>query len=56
MKIIGRKTTLTYAGAESRFGIACDSATPSEAKQITPTTTKTASASQFCGQSSPNSS
>ena len=36
MKITGRKTALTYAGAESKFGIACESATPSEAKQTTP--------------------
>ena len=32
----GRKIALTYAGAESKFGIACDSATPSEARQTTP--------------------
>ena len=54
MKIIGRNAALTYAGAASRFGITCESATPSEAKQITPTTTKIASDSQSCGQSRPN--
>ena len=27
---------MTYAGAESKFGIACDSATPSEPRQTTP--------------------
>jgi hypothetical protein len=35
------------------LGIACESATPSAAKQTTPSTTKTTSAAQSCGQSSP---
>ena len=39
----GRKTALTYAGAESKFGITCENATPSEAKQTTPATTNTTS-------------
>ena len=46
---------MTYAGADSALGIACESATPSEAKQTTPSATNTASASQSCGQSTPNS-
>ena len=50
----GRKAAFTYAGAESKLGMACDSATPSDAKHTTPSATKTASAIQSCGQSSPN--
>ena len=45
---------MTYAGADSEFGIACESATPSEAKQTTPASVKTASASQSPGQLTPN--
>ena len=51
--IIGRKTAFTYAGADSEFGIACESATPSEAKQTTPSARKTSSASQSPGHAIP---
>src|SRR5690242_20036381 len=47
--IIGRKIAFTYAGADSELGIACDSATPSAAKQITPAARNTSSASQSPG-------
>ena len=51
--IMGRKTAFTYAGADSEFGIACDNATPSDAKQTTPSARNTSSASQSLGQSMP---
>ena len=44
---------MTYAGADSEFGIACESATPSDAKQTTPSATNTTSANQSCGQATP---
>src|SRR3954447_22091811 len=50
MKITGRKTMFTYAGAASKFGITCEYATPSEARQTTPETTNTTSSSQSFGQ------
>src|SRR5918997_6981620 len=53
MKITGRNAALTYAGAESKLGIAWDSATPSEAKQITPSATNTTREPQSRGQSRP---
>ena len=56
MKITGRNTAFTYAGADSKFGIACESATPSDAKQTTPSATNTTSATQSCGQSMPKNS
>src|SRR5919199_195396 len=49
MKITGRKTMFTYAGAASKFGITCDHATPSAARQTTPATTKTTSSTQSFG-------
>ena len=45
---------MTYAGADSELGIACESATPSDAKQSTPSAVKTASATQSPGHETPN--
>ena len=54
MKIAGRKTALTYAGAESKFGITWETATPSEPKHSHPEgTAKTASSNQCWGQATP---
>src|SRR3954470_16457585 len=53
MKITGRKTMFTYAGAASKFGITCDHATPSDARHTTPRTTKTTSSTQSFGQPIP---
>ena len=53
---MGRKTAFTYAGADSEFGIACDSATPSDAKQITPAARNTSSANQSPGHGMPKNS
>ena len=36
IRITGTNTALTTAGADSKLGIACESATPSAAKQTTP--------------------
>src|SRR3954451_9916105 len=49
MKITGRKTMFTYAGAASKFGMTCDHATPSDARQTTPVTTNTKSSTQSFG-------
>src|SRR3954449_13615698 len=49
MKIAGRKTMFTYAGAASKFGITCDHATPSDARHTTPATTNTTSSIQSFG-------
>src|SRR4051812_31416126 len=56
MKIVGRKTMLTYAGAASKFGMTCDHATPSDARHTTPATTKTTSSTQSFGQPIPKNS
>src|SRR3954470_18395334 len=56
MKITGRKTMFTYAGAASKFGITCDHATPSDARHTTPRTTKTTSSTQSFGQPIPKNS
>ncbi len=53
MKISGRKTALTYAGAESKFGMTCEKATPRAANAVTPSARNAASASQSCGQGRP---
>src|SRR5436305_786506 len=53
MKITGRNTAFTYAGAESKLGITCEKATPNEAKQITPVATNTRSSPQSRGQPVP---
>src|SRR4051795_591875 len=53
MKIVGRKTMFTYAGAASKFGMTWDQATPSDARHTTPATTKTTSATQSFGQPIP---
>src|SRR3954452_4831068 len=50
MKITGRKTMFTYAGAASKFGITCEYATPREARHTTPATTNTTSSTQSFGQ------
>src|SRR3954452_17417511 len=50
MKITGRKTMFTYAGAASKFGMTCDHATPSDARHTTPATTNTTSSTQSFGQ------
>src|SRR3954447_234271 len=55
MKITGRNTALTYAGAESKFGITCEKATPSDAKHTTPTATNTSSSSGSRSPSTPKS-
>ena len=51
--IMGRNTAFTYAGADSEFGIACESATPSDAKQTTPAARNTSSANQSPGHGIP---
>src|SRR3954466_5824995 len=50
MKITGRKTMFTYAGAASKFGMTWDHATPSDARHTTPATTNTTSSTQSFGQ------
>ena len=44
---------MTYAAVDSKFGIACENATPSDAKQTTPAATNTTSSSQSFGQPVP---
>src|SRR3954452_15993485 len=50
MKITGRKTMFTYAGAASKFGMTWDHATPGDARDTTPATTNTTSSTQSFGQ------
>ncbi len=47
---------MTYAGAESKLGMAWENATPSDAKHSTPAATNTTSSSQSRGQPVPKSS
>ena len=53
IRITGTNTALTTAGADSKLGIACDSATPSVAKQTTPSATNRTSSRPSGGQPRP---